>query len=72
MAIAAAHDLKTMQFDAINAFTNSDLDKIVYIKFPNRFGTISICLLLLKALYIKKIPFTVVVGVLLYTNPIKS
>ena len=51
MAIAAAHDLETMQFNAVNAFTNSDLDKTVYIKFPDRFGITSIYLLLLKALY---------------------
>ena len=51
MAIAAAHDLETMQFDAINAFTNSDLDETVYIEFPDGFGTAGMCLLLLKALY---------------------
>ena len=51
MAIAAAHDLETMQFDAINAFMNSDLDETVYIKFPDGFGTAGMCLLLLKVLY---------------------
>ena len=51
MAIVAAHDLETMQFDAVNAFMNSDLDETVYIKFPDRFGTVGIYLLLLKVLY---------------------
>ena len=73
MAIAAAYDLETMQFDAVNVFTNSDLDKTVYIEFPDRFGITSIYLLLLKILYsLKKIPLTVVVGVLLYTNLLGS
>ena len=51
MAIAAAHDLETMQFDVINAFTNSDLNETVYIKFPDRFSIAGIYLLLLKVLY---------------------
>ena len=56
MAIVAAHDLETMQFDAVNAFTNSDLDKTVYIKFLDRFSTAGIYLLLLKILYNLKNP----------------
>ena len=51
MAITAAHDLETIQFDAINVFTNSDLDETVYIEFSNGFGTAGIYLLLLKVLY---------------------
>ena len=51
MAIAAAHNLETMQFDAINMFRNSNLDKTVYIKFPDGFGTVGIYLLLLKVFY---------------------
>ena len=40
-----------MQFDAINAFTNSDIDEVVFIEFPDGFGTPGLCLLLKKALY---------------------
>ena len=57
MVIAAAHDLETIQFNTINAFINSNLDKTVYIKFLNKFGTNGIYLLLLKALYgLKRFP----------------
>jgi len=37
MAIVAAFNLKTWQCDAVNAFANSLINKIVYIKFPDGF-----------------------------------
>ena len=49
--LIAPYDLKTMQFDAINAITNSDIDEVIFIEFPDGFGTSGQCLLLKKALY---------------------
>ena len=37
MAIIAKEDLEAIQLDAINAFTNSYLNKEVYIKYPRGF-----------------------------------
>ena len=37
MAICAKFDLETRQFDAVNAFTNSDLDKTIYCEMPKGF-----------------------------------
>src|SRR5437762_14067053 len=51
MAITAAFDLETWQFDAINAFTNSELDDLVYCKCPDGFKEAGKCLLLIRALY---------------------
>ncbi len=51
IAIATRFNLELLQFDAVNAFVNVDLDKEVYIYMPlgyRRFGTI---LQLNKALY---------------------
>jgi Reverse transcriptase (RNA-dependent DNA polymerase) len=39
------------QLDAVNAFTNSDLDEIVYIQFLDSFENPSFYILLLRALY---------------------
>ena len=39
------------QFDAVNAFINSDIDKDIYIQFPEGFGAPRQCLKLLQALY---------------------
>jgi hypothetical protein len=39
------------QIDAINAFTNSRLNEIVYIRFPDGFENPGFCILLLLALY---------------------
>ena len=50
-AITAAYDLETMQFDAISAFTNSDIDEVIFVAFPEGFSTPGMCLLLKKALY---------------------
>ena len=38
MAIIAIFNLDCWQSDAVNAFTNSLINKIVYIKYLNRFG----------------------------------
>jgi hypothetical protein len=51
MAITAYFDLDTHQLDAINAFTNSNLDEIVYIQFPDGFEKPGFFILLLQALY---------------------
>jgi len=51
IAIAARFDLELLQYDAVNAFVNADLDEEVYMKMPpgqRRCGTI---LRLNKALY---------------------
>jgi hypothetical protein len=48
MAITAAFDLEVRQYhdDAVNAFTNSVLDKVVYCKCPEGFEQAGMCLLL--------------------------
>jgi len=51
MAIAAQFDLETHQLDAVNAFTNSNLDEEVYIQYPDGFTDAFHCLRLLRALY---------------------
>ena len=51
IAIAAQFNLDIHQLDAINAFTNSDLDEEVYIQFLDSFENPSFCILLLQALY---------------------
>src|SRR5918999_4112090 len=51
MAIAAAFDLEILQFNAINAFTNSELDETTYCQCPEGFERQGQCLLLLRALY---------------------
>ena len=51
MAITAAFDLETRQYDAVNAFTNSALDEVVYCECPKGFEQPGMCLILLKALY---------------------
>ena len=37
MAIIAIFNLDCWQGDAVNAFINSIINKVVYIKYPNRF-----------------------------------
>lgn len=51
IAIIAAYDLETAQFDAVNAFVNSLLRDVIYVKYPPGFGEKGYCLLLLRALY---------------------
>ena len=51
MAITAAYNLEAYQFDAVNAFTNSHMDKIIHIEYPDRFKRGSSWFLLLWALY---------------------
>ena len=51
MVICAKFDLETHQFDAVNAFTNSNLDEIVYYHMPKGFRRRGWCWKLLKALY---------------------
>jgi len=51
MALTAAYDLEARQFDAVSAFTNNNLDEIIYIEFPDGFEDHGKCLLLLRALY---------------------
>jgi hypothetical protein len=51
MAITAHFNLETRQLNAINAFVNCDLDKIVYIRLLPGFKKPGKVLLLKKALY---------------------
>ena len=52
MAIVTAFGLSTRQYDAVNAFANSDIDEPTYCKPPDGWtGTYNVLLLLLKALY---------------------
>src|SRR5208282_5299194 len=46
------------QHDAVNAFTNSEIDELVYIRFPDRFENLGFCIMLLRALYgLRRSPF---------------
>ena len=52
MALTAAFDLETRQFDVVNAFPHSDIDETTYIYPPEGLGMeAGVLLLLLKALY---------------------
>ncbi|CAL8578705.1 hypothetical protein XPA_010761 [Xanthoria parietina] len=52
MAIVAYFNLETRQYDAVNAFANSDIDEATYIQPPQGWkGTSGILFLLLRALY---------------------
>ena len=51
MAITATFDLETWQTDAVNAFTNGDLDETIYCDCPEGFKLPSFCLRLFRALY---------------------
>ena len=57
MALVAAFDLETRQYDAVNAFANSEIDEPTYCKPPDGWtnsdlaSTDMILLLLLRALY---------------------
>ena len=51
MAITAAFDLDTKQFDAVNAFLNSRLDEVVYTHIPEGFQVKGKAWRLSRALY---------------------
>lgn len=52
MALVAAFDLETRQYDAVNAFANSPIDEPIYCKVPDGWTESNlILLLLLRALY---------------------
>src|SRR6266446_7625868 len=55
MAIAAAFDLEIRQYNAVNAFTNAKLSKLVYYYCLEGFGQDGYVLELLMALYGLKI-----------------
>jgi len=50
-AVITAFNLDIWQGNAVNAFANSLINKIVYIKCPDRFIIKGKCLLLRRALY---------------------
>jgi hypothetical protein len=51
LAIAARFNLQTRQLDAVNAFTNSQLDEVIYTDHPPGFSKSGTCLQLIMALY---------------------
>lgn len=51
MAIAARWDLEVRQLDAVDAFTNSELDKVVFVELPEGFKVKGKVGLLVRALY---------------------
>jgi len=51
MALTAAFDLETNQYDVQNAFPHADLDETIYCECPDGFKMSGKCLLLQKALY---------------------
>jgi len=51
MALACYFDLEMKQFDAVNAFTNAQLDEKIYIQYLEGFKKPRWDILLLKALY---------------------
>jgi hypothetical protein len=55
MAIVAAFDLETRQYDAVNAFVNAKLKNPVYCKAPPGFEKLNHILMLMMALYGLKI-----------------
>lgn len=58
MAIAAKFNLDIHQLDAVNTFTNVDLDEEVYIRFSPSFEEEGMVIHILKALYgLRRSPF---------------
>lgn len=51
MSLAAVFDLEIVQFDAVNAFVNSELDEDVYTFFPDGFKEAGKVMKLKRALY---------------------
>ena len=57
MAIATRFDLKILQYNTVNAFINTLLNKIIYIKIPIRYKKKGKVLYFHKVLYkLKKLP----------------
>ncbi|KAE8547619.1 hypothetical protein EYB25_009412 [Talaromyces marneffei] len=51
MSLAAVFDLEIVQYDAVNAFVNSELDEDVYTYFPDGFKEPGQAIKLKRALY---------------------
>jgi hypothetical protein len=51
MAMAAKYDLETKQLDAVNAFMNAKLDRVVYMQMPPGHGTYGNILRINQAMY---------------------
>ena len=51
MIIVIIFNLNTRQYNAINAFVNSDINEFIYYKLFNEWKEINVLLLLLKAFY---------------------
>src|SRR6266480_4721886 len=51
MVITVAYNLEAYQFNAVNAFTNSYMNEIIYIKYSDEFKRGNSYLLLLQVLY---------------------
>jgi hypothetical protein len=51
MAVAARFDLELLQYNAVNAFVNADLDKDVYMELPPGHRKAGRILYLKKALF---------------------
>lgn len=51
MAVVTAFDLETRQYDAVNAFANSEIDEPTYCKPPEGWNGAPVLFLLLRALY---------------------
>ena len=51
MAIITIFNLDYWQSNTVNTFTNSLINKIIYIKCPDRFVIKNKCLLLVRVLY---------------------
>ncbi|KAM4055440.1 reverse transcriptase (RNA-dependent DNA polymerase) [Hirsutella rhossiliensis] len=51
MALMCKFDLESRHLDAVNAFTNAELDELVYVEFPDGFKRFGWVLKLLRALY---------------------
>ena len=51
MTLTSAFELKTRQFDAINAFLNAKTNRVIHVYTPDDFAVEKKCLLLMRALY---------------------
>ena len=58
ITITAYFDLDIFQLDAVNTFTNAELNKLMYVKCPKGFTSSGNCLQLNRALYsLSRSPF---------------